>query len=134
MAGIATVQVVGNLGGDPETGITPNGKENVKFSIAVSKRNRDGSEVTNWYRVTAWAGLATTLTDLTQRGSLAKGSKVFVSGRLEPREYTDKNGALRTSLDVSANEVQLVGERRDQSGGGGGGQSQDYRDVDDIPF
>jgi single-strand DNA-binding protein len=138
MAGIALAQIVGNLGGEPETRVTPNGKTNVGFSVAVNSK-RGGEERTTWFRVTAWGQLAEVLTDLAQRGAFAKGSQVFVSGRIEAREYQDKNGATRTSLDVNASEVQLVGGRpvsggalpgdEDRGGGGGG-----YQDVDDIPF
>jgi single-strand DNA-binding protein len=134
MASMALVTVKGNLGKDPEVRVTPNGKTNVRFSVAVSKKQRDGSESTAWYVVTCWGGLAETMVDFTEKGWIAKGSPVLVAGRLEPREY-EQNGATRMSLDVTANEVLLLGDRRgDGGGGGGGGQSQDYRDVEDIPF
>ena len=62
MAGIAKITLVGNLGRDPETRYTPNGKMNVTFTMAVSRRFNDQSgqqqERTNWYRVTAWGELA----------------------------------------------------------------------------
>lgn len=131
MAGIALVQIVGNLGGDPETSITPSGKTNVKFRVAVNSK-RGGEERTSWFAVTAWGQLAEVLTDLAERGALAKGSQVFVSGRIEAREYTDKNGAARTSLDVNASEVQLVGGRP-VNGGALPGDSGSV-DVDEIPF
>ena len=77
MAGIAKITLVGNLGRDPETRYTPNGKMNVTFTMAVSRRFNDQSgqqqERTNWYRVTAWGGLAETLDRMAQNGYLAKG-------------------------------------------------------------
>jgi len=118
MAGIATVNVIGNLGRDPETVVTPTGRTAVKFSVAVSRKTRDGGETVAWYATTCWGSLAEKLTDLTQQGAIGKGSKVFVSGRLEPREY-EKDGQTRTSLDLNANEVQVL-EWRD--GGQQGGQ------------
>jgi single-strand DNA-binding protein len=124
MAGIAKITLVGNLGRDPETRYTPNGKMNVQFTMAVSRRFNDQSgqqqERTNWYRVTAWGGLAESLDRLAQNGYLAKGKQVYVDGRLEPREYQDQQGQTRTSLDVTANELQLLGARADGEGGGGG--------------
>jgi single-strand DNA-binding protein len=125
MAGIAKITLVGNLGRDPETRYTPNGKMNVQFTMAVSRRFNDQSgqqqERTNWYRVTAWGGLAESLDRLAQNGYLAKGKQVYVDGRLEPREYQDQQGQTRLSLDVTANELQLLGSRADGDGGFGGG-------------
>ena len=125
MAGIAKITLVGNLGRDPETRYTPNGRMNVQFTMAVSRRFNDQSgqqqERTNWYRVTAWGGLAESLDRLAQNGYLAKGKQVYVDGRLEPREYQDQQGQTRMSLDVTANELQLLGSRADGEGSFGGG-------------
>lgn len=129
MAGISKVILVGNLGRDPETRYTPNGTMNVQFSMAVSRRFRDQGgqqqERTNWFRVTLWGKLAEIADGMTQNGYLTKGKQVYVEGRLDPREYQDQEGKTRTSLDVNANELQLLGSRgdadADQFGGGGGG-------------
>lgn len=150
MAGIAKITLVGNLGRDPETRYTPNGRMNVQFTMAVSRRFNDQSgqqqERTSWYRVTAWGGLAESLDRLAQNGYLAKGKQVYVDGRLEPREYQDQQGQTRMSLDVTANELQLLGSRADGEGGIGGGgygaaagsgaaggRSQGRADQDDQP-
>ena len=142
MAGISKVILIGNLGRDPETRYTPSGAMNVQFTMAVSRRFRDNSgqdqERTNWFRVTAWAKLAETLDNLTQQGYLAKGKQVYVEGRLEAREYTDQNGATRTSLDVNATEFQLLGQRGDGDGGfggqgGGGGRQGGNRGFGEEP-
>lgn len=157
----ANITIVGNLGRDPETRYTSNGRMNVSMNVAVSHRFRDQSgqqqERTNWFRVTAWGTQAENLDRMAQQGWLVKGRTVFVTGRFEGREYTGNDGVLRTSLDISANEVQLVGPRPDGDGGAGGGSSygggasrgqqggsagggQDYPDlpdsgdIDDIPF
>ncbi|HET7094843.1 MAG TPA: single-stranded DNA-binding protein, partial [Thermomicrobiales bacterium] len=124
VAGISKAIVIGNLGRDPEVRYTPNGTMNVQFTVAASRRYRDQSgqqqEATNWFRVTAWGKLAETLVSLTESGALVKGKQVFVEGRLDAREYTDQNGQTRTSLDVNATEIQLLGSRGDFEGGGGG--------------
>jgi single-strand DNA-binding protein len=65
--------------------------------------------------------LAESLDRLAQSGYLAKGKQVYVDGRLEAREYQDQQGQTRTSLDVTANELQLLGSRADGEGGFGGG-------------
>jgi single-strand DNA-binding protein len=125
MASTAKVTVVGNLGGDPETRYTPSGKMNVRFSVATNRRFTDQSgqlqERTSWFRVTAWGGLAETLDRLAQAGALSKGKQVFVEGRLDANEYKDQQGQTRTSLDVFANEVLLLGSRADSEGDFGGG-------------
>lgn len=146
MAGIAKITLVGNLGRDPETRYTPNGRMNVQFSIAVSRRWNDSSgnlqENTNWYRITGWGRLAETLDKLTQQGYLVKGKQVFVSGTLQPREYTSQDGTLRTSLDVNADEIQLLGTRDGggefgspmSQGRGGDAGPPDDGGMDDVPF
>lgn len=129
---LAKVTIIGNLGRDPETRYTPSGALNVQFSVAASRRWRDSQgqdqENTTWFRVTAWGRLAETMVTLTERGFLAKGRQVYVEGRIEAREYTGSDGQTRTSLDVNANEIQLLGNRQDSQGGGGygGGQQGGY--------
>ncbi len=155
MAGVSKIILIGNLGRDPETRYTPNGTLNVQFSMAVSRRFRDQGgqqqESTTWFRVTAWGRLAETLVNLSQSGALAKGKQVYVDGRLEAREYQDQNGQTRTSLDVTANELQLLGSRADAEFGGmdagqsfsgarasggrsGGRDDEGQGDIDDVPF
>lgn len=121
---LAKVTLVGNLGGDPETRYTPQGTMNVNFSIAVSRRFKDSGgqeqERTTWFRVTAWGRLAETIDGLVQRGFVGKGRQVYVDGRIEAREWTTNEGEKRTSLDVTANEFQMLGSRPDGQGQGGG--------------
>ena len=102
-----TVHFLGTLGTDAEPGQTTTGTENLKFRAAVNTRQGQ-NENTTWYSVTAWGATAKGLTTLAQRGLLAKGARVVVAGTLTSREYTDRNGQTRTSLDVNANSVELV--------------------------
>lgn len=132
----------------PETRFTPNGTMNVSFSIATNRKFRDSSgqdqERTNWFNVTAWGRLAETLDNMGQQGYLRKGRQVYVYGRLEAREYTDKDGKNRTSLDVNASEVQLLGTRADAESSGEYSSTRpadsrrepagDPVDLDDVPF
>lgn len=149
MAGISKVILVGNLGRDPETRYTPNGTMNVQFSLAVSRRFNDQSgqqqEKTNWFRVTCWGKLAEIADGLTQNGYLTKGKQVYIEGRIDAREYQDQQGQTRFSLDVNANELQLLGSRgdADQFATGGqrssGGQRSEEQpgepsSFDDVPF
>lgn len=136
MAGLAKITLIGNLGRDPETRYTPSGAMNVSFSIAVSRRWTDqagqAQEKTTWFRVTAWRRLAEILDQLSQSGALVKGKQVYVAGTIELREYQGQQGEQRVSLDVTADEVQLLGtrdggDREPQPAGRG-------RDFDDVPF
>lgn len=158
MASISKVILVGNLGRDPETRYTPNGTMNVTFTLATNRRWNDQNgqlqERTTWFRITGWGRLAETLDSLTQKGFLTKGKQVFVSGNLEAQEYQDQQGQTRTSLEVRADEVQLLGSRADAEGGMGGFGGQGGQggsggrggrsggdagnfgggDIDDVPF
>ena len=148
MASLAKVTLIGNLGRDPETRYTPNGTMNVQFTMATNRRFRDQSgqdqERTTWFRVTAWGKLAETLDSLTQNGYLAKGKQVYVEGRLDPREYQDQQGQTRISLDVNANEFQLLGTRADAEAGAVSGRTAGSgprveepggdADWNDVPF
>ena len=155
MASLAKITLIGNLGGDPETRYTPQGTLVVNFSLAVNNRRRDAQgnqqESTNWYRVSAFGRLAETMVNLSERGYLTKGKQVYIDGNFEAREWTGQDGATRTSLDVTAREMQLLGQRGDEMGGGdygsGGGrgtggdtgrQQSNRPDMDDdmgdVPF
>jgi single-strand DNA-binding protein len=142
---LAKAQVIGNLGRDPETRYLPSGQMVVSFSVASTRKytDRGGQQVekTTWFNVSAWSKLAETLDRLTQDGYLAKGRQVYVSGRIELREYQGNDGTNRTSLDLNADEVLMVGSRQESGsvgGGGGGGRSQqapdDAGDLGDVPF
>lgn len=149
---MAKVMLIGNLGRDPETRYTPNGKMNVKFSMATNTRWTDQAgqqqERTTWFNITAWGRTAETIDNFTQQQVIRKGTQLFVLGRLESRDYQDQNGQNRTSLDVTVDDIQLLGGRADgetQMGGGGGRRDSDdqsggdagpsdSQDIDDIPF
>jgi single-strand DNA-binding protein len=151
MASFSQANVLGNLGQDPETRFTPSGSMNVSFSVATNRRWTDSSgqqkENTTWFRVTAWGQLADTVNKLVEQGYLTKGKSVFVSGRLEAREWQDRNGINRTSLEINANDIRLVGGPREEGEGGFGGEprggtgrteedaeSFDENSMDDVPF
>lgn len=119
----AKVSIVGRLGQDPEVRYTPSGTMNVQFSIAADGRRRGEGDQDNttWFRVTAWDKQAERLVTLIERGYVAKGRLLYVDGQLETRQYTDRQGQPRTSLDVTMSDFQFVGSRQDNQGGQGGG-------------
>jgi single-strand DNA-binding protein len=111
LANISTITILGNIGRDPETRFTPNGKMNVSFTVAVNKRRGNGEEAVLWFRVTAWGKLAEILDGLVAQGAMTKGKQVYVAGDLDVKDYQSRDGETRTSLDVFADKVQLLGAR-----------------------
>lgn len=153
--GLNRVQIIGNLGADPEMRYTPSGAAVTNFRVAVNRPRRgpDGNftDETEWFRVVAWEKLAETASEY-----LRKGSQVYVEGRLQSRKYTDKDGIERTSVEIVANEMLMLGSRGEGQGmadtgapraatpAGGRGSpgpssrpSDDYdddSDMNDVPF
>jgi single-strand DNA-binding protein len=113
------VILLGNVGRDPEIRATQSGKQVGDFSIATSeRRGADGTEKTEWHKIVVWDKLA----DICQR-YLKKGAKVYVEGRLQTREYTDRDGNKKYATEIIAQELVLLsgsGEGGGRSGGGGG--------------
>ena len=104
--------IVGNLGRDPEMKYTPQGQEVCEFSVATSEKRKSSNgelqEETTWFRVSCWGKLAEVASKY-----LAKGRQVYIEGRLRAREWTDKEGKTRTSLEVFGSELKLLGSRND---------------------
>ena len=137
MASLAKVTLVGNLGRDPDTRYTPNGTMNVSFNVATSRKWNDQAgqlqERTTWFHVTAWGRLAEALDRLHQAGALVKGKQVLVLGTIEQREYEGRQGEQRASLEVNADEVQLLGTR-DRAEPDDAQERNHGHGYDDIPF
>ncbi len=110
------IMLIGNLGRDPEMNVTVDGTPITKFSLAVSRRTKTNTgerhEETDWFYIVAWGQLAETCNTY-----LHKGSKVYIEGRLSQRKYTDKNGVERTSVDVIANNMEILTPKSPQAGG-----------------
>ncbi len=109
------VILLGNLGKDPEVRYTQSGKAVTSFSLATSERaGRDGNERTEWHNIVAWDKLAELCGRLVK-----KGNKVYVEGRLQTREYNDRDGNKRWSTEVVAREMVFLTTERDLGGGRG---------------
>ncbi len=109
LLGLNNVQIIGNLGGTPDMKFLNDGKSQVvNFSVAVNERwkNRDGEpqERTTWLRVAAFNGIGQACAE-----HLSCGDGVYVEGRLQVREYEDKEGNARTSVEVVASKVRFLG-------------------------
>lgn len=120
------VIIIGNLGRDPELRYTPQGTPVCTFSCATTdkRKGKDGNmeEKTVWFKVVAWGKQGENASKY-----LSKGRPVYVEGRLQVDEWTDRDGKLRTTLEVNATEIQYLGDGG--SGGGnrsGGGPKSEY--------
>jgi single-strand DNA-binding protein len=123
MAGLCKVIIIGNLGRDPEKRYTADGRPVTRFSVAATtrRRERDGewADHTEWFSVTVFGRPAETLAE-----RVAKGTRVYVEGRLESRQYETQNGGRGFSLDVVANEVVVLDSRQRAEGGDAGSSGE----------
>lgn len=105
------VQLIGHLGNDPELK-TVNGNNLAKISIATNEtyKNAKGEKITDtqWHNVIAWGKTADIIGKY-----LKKGSEVAIEGKLINKNYTDKEGVKRYVTEVQANEVLLLGSKKD---------------------
>lgn len=138
MAGFMQVVIVGNVGRDPEMRYTQSGIAVCSFSVAVTRRFGSGDqrqEKTTWVRVSVWNKQAETANQYVR-----KGGQILVSGTMEASAYLDKSGQPQASLEMRADNFQLLGSRGDGQGGNQGGDYGDYgggsggSNVDEIPF
>jgi len=133
--GLNKVMIIGHLGRDPEMRYTPSGRPVATFSVAVSRSwtssSGENRSETEWFKIVAWGNLAEIC-----KKYLNKGQQVYIEGRLQTRSWEDKEGQQRTSVEVVANEMTMLGDRR--------GKSQDDNatpdetppevDEDEFPF
>lgn len=108
MLGLNNVQIIGNLGGTPEMKYLNNSDQVVNFSVAVNERwkdrNGESQERTTWLRIVAFNGIGSACAE-----HLKKGDGVYVEGRLQIREYEDKEHVERTSVEIVASKVRFLG-------------------------
>ncbi len=112
--GLNRVMIIGNLGRDPEMRYTPSGRPVTTFSVATSRswNTSEGEKriETEWFNVVAWSSLAEIC-----KQHLTKGQQVYIEGRLQTRYWDDAEGTKHTSVEIVANEMIILGERRDTS-------------------
>ncbi len=109
MAGVNKVILIGNLGKDPEMkyGQT-SGKAVCRFSLAVNERRGGGEEQTEWFNIVCFDRTAEVANEY-----LTKGKQVYIEGRLQTRKYQDQSGQDRYMTEVIANNMTMLGSRRD---------------------
>jgi len=130
------VILVGNLGRDPETRYTGGGQAVANFSVATSEtykdKNGERQKRTEWHKIVVWGKLA----EIAQQ-YLKKGSLIFIEGRIQSREWQDKEGQKRTSFEIVANNFRMLGGRSEgaaaASAGGGASTRSGGDDFESHP-
>lgn len=152
------VTLIGNLGSDPEIRTTSGGNKVAQFSLATSRQWNSASgekqEKTEWHKCVAWnqGSRGTGLADIIER-YVRKGDKLFVEGRIEYRQYQDKDNQTRYVTEINVREIILLGgrgpgaadgdggapARAKAAAGGKGGDFEEFPNAlesgdDDLPF
>ena len=153
------VTLIGNLGNDPEIRTTSGGNKVAQFSLATSRQWNSASgekqEKTEWHKCVAWnvGTRGTGLADIIER-YVKKGDKLYVEGRVEYRQYQDKENQTRYVTEVNVREILRLGGGRGGAGGdsdsgsaprsrsedkGKGGDFEEFPNAlepadDDLPF
>ena len=116
MAGVNKAIIIGNLGRDPEMRYTPDGVAIANFSVATSEEWKDKNsgekqERTEWHRIVAFGRLGEICGEF-----LTKGKKVYIEGRLQTREWEDKDGGgKRHTTEIVAGQMQMLDAKRQAS-------------------
>ena len=104
------VQLIGNLGTDPEIMVFDSGKKKVKLALATSEsyRNADGDKVeqTQWHNIIGWGKTA----EVAEK-YLKKGSEIAIDGKIQYRTYEDKDGAKKYITEIMINELLMLGKK-----------------------
>ncbi len=112
------VILVGRLGRDPETRYTGSGQAVANFSLATDEtykdRNGERQKRTEWHKIVVWGKQA----EIAQQ-YLKKGSLIFLEGRIQSREWQDKEGQKRTSFEIVANNFRMLGGRAEGAAAAG---------------
>jgi single-strand DNA-binding protein len=128
--GLNKVMIIGRVGRDPEMRYTPSGRPVTTFSIATSRmwNTADGGRrtETEWFNVVAWSNLAEIC-----KQYLAKDRLVYVEGRLQTRHWEDPEGNKHSAIEIVANEMIMLDERRE---GNQTGEAFEDSGEEEYPF
>lgn len=124
------VMLIGNLGSDPEVRSTTGGNRVATFSLATSRSWNDASgakqEKTEWHRCVVWNTKTSQLADIVER-YVKKGDKLHVEGRIEYRQWQDKDGQTRYSTEINVRELIMLGSPRGGTTGDSEGDARGSR-------
>ena len=128
------VTLIGNLGNDPEVRSTTGGNRVATFSLATSRSWNDAGgakqEKTEWHRCVVWNTKNSQLADIVEK-YVHKGDKIYVEGRIEYRQWQDKENQTRYSTEINVRELIMLGGA--SSGGGRGGSDLESESANGRP-
>lgn len=135
--GLNKVMIIGHLGRDPEMRFTPSGRPVTNFNVATSRswNSSDGTRrtETEWFNIVAWGNLAEICNKY-----LEKGQQVYIEGRLQTRHWEDDEGNKRSTVEVVAREMVMLGKRKKAEESQDEGQDEDFEtefdEEDEFPF
>src|SRR5512137_2306954 len=130
--GLNKIMIIGHLGRDPEMRYTPSGRPVTTFTVATSRswNTSDGERHsdTEWFNVVAWGNLAEIC-----KQYLTKGQQVYVEGRLQTRHWEDKEGVKRSTVEIVATEMMMLGERREANHAPAGEEPATSEETENQP-
>ncbi len=127
------VMIIGHLGRDPEMRYTPSGRPVTTFTVATNRtwNTTDGERhnETEWFNIVAWGNLAEIC-----KQYLNKGQQVYVEGRLQTRRWEDGDNIKRTSVEIVASEMMILGDRHDSNQSNVDSQESDLLSDEEYPY
>jgi single-strand DNA-binding protein len=129
--GLNKVMIIGRLGRDPEMRYTPSGRPVTTFNVVTDRswNTSDGERhtETEWFNVVAWGNLAEIC-----KQHLVKGQQVYIEGRLQTRRWEDQEGNKRSAIEIVANEMIMLGDRRETNSSSG--EMSNSEENDEFTF
>jgi len=141
MASVNKAILIGNLGADPELRYTASGTAVAGFNIATTERYKDKNgelqERTEWHSIVCWGRLGELANEY-----LKKGRSVYIEGRIQTRNYEDKDGIKRYKTEIVAQQMQFLGGRgqgdqqsiSSETASSAPSEPESPADDDDLPF
>jgi single-strand DNA-binding protein len=127
------VMIIGHLGRDPEMRYTPSGRPVTTFTVATNRtwNTTDGERhnETEWFNVVSWGNLAEIC-----KQYLVKGQQVYIEGRLQTRRWEDSENLKRTSVEIVASEMMILGDRHESNPSNVDSQEPDLLNDEEYPF
>ena len=137
--GLNKVMIIGHLGKDPEMRLTTSGRSVTTFRVATSRTwnttNGERKSETEWFNVVCWSSLAEICNQY-----LTKGQQVYIEGRLQTRKWIGDDGNQRTTVEIVAKEMIMLGERKkkisdnDDNSKSSEQISNSEADIEEFPF
>jgi single-strand DNA-binding protein len=103
---INKVQLIGNVGKDPEVRTTATNKKVAKFSLATSEKRKDAEAITSWHSIVVWDKLA----EIVEK-YVKKGMMLYIDGKINYGKYDDKDGNTHYYTEIIANNIQMLSKK-----------------------